>query len=330
MYKLPAELLRNFFTSEFNIKPTSDGNEIRINSIYKSDSKFHCYINLNKGVYTDYKMSGLEEESGSVIKLLKNYLDVSSNKQVIYYLITNYGTFEQKEKIKEYKKPASDIIKTFLSEDKPVKVSESKGIFGDMVKKYLKDRKISDDYINKMMYVFNEDSRYDKRVIIPYFENERFVYFQARSLEKDAALRYINPIGADTKEFVFNIDNINDELIICEGVFDAMSMDEQVATCMCSGDLGKKQIEKIVKKKPSYIIYARDNDETGERTLEKNIKNLILYGYTNPIYLFDVPSNVKDLNEMKVKTGKNFILKRECELYNPGKFNNDWISKISI
>ena len=56
MYKIPAELLLNFFESEFNIKKTSDPKEIRINSIFKQDSKYHCYINLDKGVYYNFKL----------------------------------------------------------------------------------------------------------------------------------------------------------------------------------------------------------------------------------------------------------------------------------
>lgn len=329
MYKIPAELLLNFFESEFTIKRTSDPKEIRINSIFKQDSKYHCYINLDKGVYCDYKVSGLDESSGSVIKFIKEYLNIDSTRAVIEYIILNYGSATQKKVIEE-SKPKGNVIETFLKEDKPQKIAGNKGTFCNIVRGYLEKRKISDRYIDKMMYVFNDDSRYDKRVIIPYFENGEFVYFQARSLEKDAKFRYINPTGIDTKEYVFNIDDINDELIICEGVFDAMSMDEQAATCMCSGDLGVKQIEKIVKKKPSYIIYARDNDETGARTLKNNISKLIMYGYDKPIYLYDLPNTIKDLNELKVKTGKNFILKKECTLYKPTKFDKSWIDKISF
>ena len=124
--------------------------------------------------------------------------------------------------------------------------------------------------------------------------------------------------------------NENDELIICEGPFDAMSMDEQAATCMCSGDLGVKQIEKIIAKKPNYIIYARDNDETGARTMKKNIGKLIMYGYDKPIYLFEMPEHIKDLNELKMKTGKNFILKKECSLYKQAAFNDQWLQKLTF
>ena len=328
MYKLPPELLLNFFESEFTIKKTSDPKEIRINSIFEKDSKYHCYINLDKGVYCDYKVSGEDIGSGSVLKLMKEYLNVDSTRGVLEYIIINYGSAKQRKVLEE--KPKSNVIETFLKEDKPQRIGGNTGVYCNIVRGYLEKRKISERYIDKMMYVLNDDSRYDKRVIIPYFENGEFVYFQARSLEKDAKLRYINPTGIDTKEFVFNIDDINDELIICEGPFDAMSMDEQAATCMCSGDLGVKQIEKIVKKKPNYIIYARDNDATGERTLKKNISKLIMYGYDKPIYLYDMPNTIKDLNELKVKTGKNFILKKECRLYTPTKFDESWIDKISF
>ena len=274
-------------------------------------------------------MSGLEEGTGSVLKLIKNYLDLDSTRQVLQYVILNYGTPVQKQKAEQLQ-IKGNVIENFLKEDKPSKIKGNNGIFCKTVRAYLEERKISEKYIDRMMYVLNDDSRYDKRVIIPYFENGEFVYFQARSLEKEAKLRYVNPVGIDTKEFVFNIDDINDELIICEGPFDAMSMDEQAATCMCSGDLGIKQIEKIIAKKPNYIIYARDNDETGARTMKKNIGKLIMYGYDKPIYLFEMPEHIKDLNELKMKTGKNFILKKECSLYKQAAFNDQWLQKLTF
>ena len=55
-----------------------------------------------------------------------------------------------------------------------------------------------------------------------------------------------------------------------------------------------------------------------------------MYGYDKPIYLYDMPNTIKDLNELKVKTGKNFILKKECRLYTPTKFDESWIDKISF
>ena len=167
MYKLPPELLLNFFESEFTIKKTSDPKEIRINSIFEKDSKYHCYINLDKGVYCDYKVSGEDIGSGSVLKVMKEYLNVDSTRGVLEYIIINYGSAKQRKVLEE--KPKSNVIETFLKEDKPQRIGGNTGAYCNIVRGYLEKRKISERYIDKMMYVLNDDSRYDKRVIIPYF-----------------------------------------------------------------------------------------------------------------------------------------------------------------
>ena len=64
--------------------------------------------------------------------------------------------------------------------------------------------------------------------------------------------------------------------------------------------------------------------------MKKNIGKLIMYGYDKPIYLFEMPEHIKDLNELKMKTGKNFILKKECSLYKQTAFNDQWLQKLTF
>src|SRR5574344_1931220 len=331
MTKIPASLIVSYLYSEYQPKKVNGSNELRINSPFIEDTKFHCYINPDESVYTDFKAGG--GGSGSMYDFFKEILGLKSFSSIISYLIKNYGTTEQKQKFEENKVvDTSEIITSFIKNDKPKFFKDEKelGVFGKMCLRYLQNRKMSEEYISRMGYVFNDTSRYNGRIIIPYFENGSFVYFQARDINKESSLRYLNPEKLDTKEFVFNIDDITDELIIAEGPFDAMSMDEQTATCMDSGDLGEKQIMKIFSKKPNTIIYCPDQDETGARKMDKNIENLYrLCPYTESlkIYIFNVPKPYKDLNEMKVGNGKNFILKKECEPYKKKVFRDFDFSK---
>lgn len=318
MFKIPKEVVMNFISSEFEVKKTTT-EEIRIKSIYTTDPKFKCYIDPEKFQFCDFK-SGV---SGSCYTLFKDYLGVNTNKEVIKYIMKNYGfgTQLELEKIEELDAvKVTDAIKDFNSFEHPIYFYQKDkiGKYGKECLKYLMSRKINIDYIRNMGYVSNPSSTFSKRIIIPYIENGRMVYFQARSTNKDEELRYLNPVGLDTKEFVFNYDKLNDdELIICEGPFDAMSMDEQVATCMCSGDLSSKQLKKIFSKaKPKTIIYVPDQDETGLKKMENNIKNIYTYAdYTPNVLIYNIGDGCKDLNELKIKTGKNYILKKECIPY---------------
>ena len=128
----------------------------------------------------------------------------------------------------------------------------------------------------------------------------------------------MNPDKLDSKEYVFNIDKINEEVILCEGTFDAMSITkDQPASCLLSADIGTKQLSKIYEKKPKTIIYVPDQDEVGLKKMQRNINKIITYcPYTGlNIYIYNVPKGCKDLNDMKIKTGKDYILKKECIKY---------------
>lgn len=325
--KIPETLLMRFLSDNFEVRKTST-NEIRINSPFKEDKKFHVYIEPSKSVFTDYK----NHDGGSMEKFISQYLDIPIN-QVIATLIREYGlsfgefdfNFTNNFILKKEDEKC-EIIKEFVENEKGLVFFHQKdsiGKYGRSVLEYLEKRRINKKYIPSMGYVYRQGSEYDKRLIIPFFEDGFLVYFVARDTTEKSFLRYKNPPKIDTKEFVLNIDDINDELVICEGTLDALSFHEdQVATAMCSGDLGVKQIQKIINKSPRKIIYVPDQDETGMKKMDKNISEL-LYFYPPSleldIHVFNIPKPFKDFNEFKQNTGKDYILYEECELYKKNK-----------
>lgn len=319
MFKIPSNVVKDFLESEVGIKTTNDPNEVRIKSIYEQDTKYKCYISLDRFQFCDFK-AGI---SGSCYNLFRDILGVESNREVMRYVMKNYGNgmfLQVEQEINKEPESSNNIIEEFSMIEKPIyfKDKDKIGVYGKQCLRYLMDRKIDVEYIRKMGYVFNPESKFNKRIIIPYIEDGRMAYFQARSIDKNNSLRYLNPAGLDTKAFVFNYDKLNDdELIICEGPFDAMSMDEQTATCMCSGDLSSKQLIKIFgKAKPKTIIYVPDQDETGMAKMDANIQRIYTYAdYSPKILIYNIGNGCKDLNELKVKTGKNYILKKECVEY---------------
>lgn len=311
---IPESLLVKFFNDNFSVKTTSTG-ELRINSIYTNDKKYHLYINPKSGLFIDFK-SG---EQGKVEKLISNFANVPESK-ILEYLVKEYGiTFidtsskesNKQEEIKEIELPKG--LK-FFNEGKLSTIGKSAYL-------YLKKRKIDDDIICNLGYVFNDSEKYNYSIFIPFYEDGQLVYYTTRKfLENDGGLRYDNPSGIDGKNFVFNIDNLGETIIICEGPFDALSVKQPQATCMLSADLGKEQAKKIFNKvTPKNIIFVPDNDETGERTLQRNIKTLFLYKPASlniKVFIYRLPNGIKDLNDLKVKTDKNIISLDECEEYN--------------
>ena len=106
-------------------------------------------------------------------------------------------------------------------------------------------------------------------------------------------------------------------------MFDACSITtEQAATCLLSADIGTKQLMKIFDKRPNKLIYVPDSDSTGKLKMDRNIRKIITYcPYQGlEIYVYNVPKPYKDLNELKIATGKNYILKKECSKYGENLF----------
>ena len=329
MIKIPKNAVENFITSEMKYKRCKE-NEFQICSLYVQDAKYKCYINTEMFVFCDFK-AGV---SGSCYSLFRDFLNLESNKEVLIYIMKNYAYNEFltiENKINEIK-TNENIINDFNEIDKPIYFFQKDkiGAYGRRCLKYLLDRKIDASYIKNMGYVYNKDSKFNKRIILPYFENNEMVYFQARAIDKSNQLRYLNPAGLSKQNYIFNYDKIDDSTLICvEGIFDAMSIDpnEQVATSMNGAFFSPKQLEKIFSKaRPKTIIYVPDNDKTGEERLNDNIKKIYTYAdYTPEVLIFDVPDNCKDLNDMLINTGKNVILKKDCvkfKNYRKRLFNN--------
>lgn len=314
--KIPTSLIQTFVTSEFNPKLNSS-NEYIIKSPFVDDRKGKLYINKNDGRWIDFKGG----DAGSFLKFVREYMGFNSNSEAVKYLVDNYD-FKVEPVLKEEKEDinAKKILKDFILKDKPKLFGDVSrlGPFGKKAYEYVRARKLEEEYYSKLGYIFNPSSKFDKRIFIPFFENYKLVYFITRAVDPKNLIRYMNVDKLDSKNYVFNIDKINEEAIICEGTFDAMSItSDQAATCLLSADIGVKQMEKLFERDVKAIIYVPDNDETGHRKMAANIKKILTYcPYSGmKIYVYNLPDHIKDLNELKIKTGKNYILKKECDLW---------------
>lgn len=321
--KIPSSLIQSFMTSEFSPRLTSSG-EYVIHSPFVDDRKGKLYVNKDTGQWIDFKASGTrttENTQGSFLLFVKEYLGFNTNNEAIKYLVDNYNfKIEEKKEETNQNDERKEVLKNLIIKDglKIFNDGSNLGAFGKKAYDYVLSRKLDSSYYPKLGYVFNSNSRYNKRVVVPFFEDGKMVYFITRAIDPKNIIRYMNPDKLDSKEYVFNIDKINEDVILCEGVFDAMSITkDQPATCLLSADIGVKQLGKIYEKKPKTIIYVPDQDETGIKKMQKNINKIITYcPYQGlNIYIYNIPKECKDLNDMKVKTGKDYILKKECIKY---------------
>jgi hypothetical protein len=123
------------------------------------------------------------------------------------------------------------------------------------------------------------------RIIIPSYENDNLVYFQARDYTEKSTLRYKNPPKEIQPKNVvvpfYDLIIPNEILFISEGPWEAI---QYSGTYMLGPGLSDRQIYKIKKKNPKAIYIVPDNDETARRKLIKNIEALKRF-LACPIYV---------------------------------------------
>lgn len=186
-------------------------------------------------------------------------------------------------------------------------------------KQYFRDRGLSDEIIERYKLSVGDikelDSQYyGKRAIIPVWHKNEAVYWNSRAIEDDNKIKYMKARGNST---YFNIDHLenaaaNERIVICEGEFDALSLEDVGIKAIAIGGVGNyENFIKEVKRKDILFLTGFDNSVTddskhGEHRLE-------------------IPSKFDDLNEWYVNDRESFkkgtkaqikATKRPDSLYN--------------
>ena len=158
--------------------------------------------------------------------------------------------------------------------------------------KYLQERGLTkDDILHwKIGYCFN--GNYRNRVVIPSFDDDGDInYFVARSHNGDS-YKYKNPRAS--KDIIFNelFINWNDDLVLVEGIFDAINAGNAVPILGSTLRSDSRLLRKIVfNDTPVYI--ALDPDAADKE--RKIIKTLLRYDIE--LYKIDV-SGYEDIGTM--------------------------------
>ena len=155
---------------------------------------------------------------------------------------------------------------------------------------YLVDRKIKiDDY----PFYYTNKTGFNNRIIIPFYKDGVVVGYTARAVN-DAKPKYISE---QQPGYVFNLDRQHNNrafAIVCEGPFDAISIDG----CALLGAEIKDSQNWLLKQLGKEIVLVPDRDEAGKATLEQALE----FGWS--VSMPDWPDGIKDVNDAVVKLGK--------------------------
>jgi len=155
---------------------------------------------------------------------------------------------------------------------------------------YLVDRKI-----DPWSYPFYWCPRtgFNNRLIIPFLYKGEIVGWTARAFS-DAKPKYLSE---QQPGYVFNLDAQNNNrqfVIVCEGPFDAISIDG----CALLGAEIKDSQNWLLKQLNKEIVLVPDRDKAGLLTLEQALD----YGWS--VSMPDWPDDVKDVNDAIIKLGR--------------------------
>ncbi len=138
--------------------------------------------------------------------------------------------------------------------------------------KYLYSRGFTDKDILLWKIGFCNYGEYQNRIIIPSFDNEGNVnFFVARSYTGEW-IKYKNP--QVSKDIIFNdlLVDWDSDLILVEGVFDAMKCENAIPLLGSTLKEGSKLFEKICIKKPNVYLALDDDAKLKEFKIAKKLR----------------------------------------------------------
>jgi len=300
---VPSNTIKEYLYSKFPDNHVF-GQEFTTNSIFTSDEKKHLSINMNTGLWQDFKA----HESGNFIQLVA-YVEEIPYEEASKFLLKK--VFDNPEYLfdvssirvanqSNVKNTVKDIFKSFEPFD-PYNI-DSESLTDRLAHNFIINRKL-----NRFKFHVCKKGRYANRLVIPFqYDPQNPYFFQARNLSL-LGIKYLNPsrevAGVKSSDVLFPFDEESDYVFLTEGPLDAISLKINGinATCTQGSTLSHAQAEQLRDKK---LVFAYDNDEAGMIGMEK-ARKLMLHKNVGNFKVASLPTDVKDWNDLHVKCTSN-------------------------
>jgi hypothetical protein len=287
MYIIAPQFIRDYITEKFSDvgKLSANGREFILESIFvEKDWKRHMSINVDSGLWQCFKTG----RTGNFISFYAHVENISYFKAQRNLTIKNFEFLgEEPHQLEE---PSSEYSELDISKLQPVSLSsaysEDKNVL--LAWSFLFGRNLFSTKIEeKAPFYLCMEGKFHNRIIIPFRKDNIVYYYQGRTLT-DARPKYLNPsveIAPKPSNILYPYDEEADSVVVCEGPLDAISLQLNGvnATCTIGSTVSPVQAE-ILSTFPGRIIMGYDNDEAGQRGIEK----------------FDVLRRERNMNEFDV------------------------------
>ena len=185
-------------------------------------------------------------------------------------------------------------------EFQPLYSASENSVVANLVKKYLYERGLTSNDFIKYNIGYCTSGEYGGRVIIPsYSESNQLNFFVARTYDGNY-FKYKNPEASKDIIFFENFINWNTPIVLCEGVFDAISI-KRNAIPILGKSVSSSLYKKIITSSVKDIYIALDDDakdravQIGEQFLNQGKR------------VFIVNLSDKDPSEMGFKAFTEYI-----------------------
>jgi hypothetical protein len=318
------------------------GSEVKVNSIFTSDSKFKMWCSpsggkngYKNGVYHCWKTGN----KGSLINLVMT-VDKCTYEEAVDTLGGTYISFHELEKkvneLFDYDtQPVMEIPKSesldleFPPFTFPIQSLSESNYFRTESELYLAARKIP---IGNLCVC--TQGNYRNRIVIPYYNAyDNLIYYNCRSLDKNEKSKYLGPpkdIGVGKSDILYFPvwPEAKSRVYLTEGEFDAMAIFscEFYSASLGGKELSEKQIGLLLDHQ--YIpVFSLDNDAAGMQAKQKiNEFFHSIAGPFYPAYYVVPPKQVKDWNEFLIQTSPNIMkayIEKNIKLLNDESFTKN-------
>ena len=253
--------------------------------------------------------------------LFQLFSKVCASKQHFDELIVLVDDIPRYKQNKDSKKETVQLPKEFKS-----LWNGGDGIVKRHALSYLYKRGIDDSDILKCNIGYCDDGLYSNRIIVPSYDSEGQLNFFVGRDFYNSKMKYRNtPTTKNVIGFELFI-NWDEPIILCEGVFDAMTFKRNAIPLFGKTVMSKLQ-KKIIESKVKTIYLALDNDamvdavKISENFINNGIKVRMMefkekdpneVGFKNLLYLIDRTQQTRFLDLMRMKL--NGTTKKHMEI----------------
>lgn len=259
--------------------------------------KYNCFNCGHNASYT--------KNSTFVSKEFKDVLEAIGVTQDDIDLVLGKNFFNKDQLVLAKKKAESKISECPLPDNSyQVTSIDENDVWTIVASEYLESRGLSlDDHT----WFLCPHGTFRDRLLIPYYKDEKIIYWQARSFDECSKKRYVNaPVPIEPILFGYeHLDKHTDSpLFIMEGVFDAISID---GVGMLGSKLYKQRIDAFTKsrRRKIFVIDKKDKQNNGYKLGIDALK----HGWE----ITFVSGDTRDVNHAVTKYGKLWTIRNLIE-----------------